>query len=94
MACYPDNYQNASWDEEFELRFRMFNYGTSLRIFHKNMVTVMLSQSTLRRHGCGCMYNSTHSWSRHQMEMRGQLNVPAALPRGKHPGTHRTGDWL
>jgi len=30
----------------------MLNYGTSMRIIHKNKVKVMLSPSKLRRHGC------------------------------------------
>jgi len=28
------------------------------------------------------------------MEVRGQLHAPAALPRGKVPGTHLLGGWV
>jgi hypothetical protein len=30
-------------------------------------------------------YNFTHSWPQHNMEMGGQLHVPAGLPQGKSP---------
>jgi hypothetical protein len=30
-------------------------------------------------------YNSTHSWSRHYMEVSGQFHTPAALPPEKEP---------
>ena len=28
------------------------------------------------------------------MGVSGQLHAPAALPQGKKPGTHITGDWV
>jgi hypothetical protein len=28
------------------------------------------------------------------MEVSGQRRIPAALPRGKNPGAHCTGDWM
>jgi hypothetical protein len=43
-----------------------------------------LSTTPWRRTG-EWMYRSTFSWPRHQMEVSGQLHVPAALPPGKEP---------
>jgi len=36
-------------------------------------------------------YSLTNSQSRYQTEMSSQLQNSAALPPGKHPGTHCTG---
>ena len=35
----------------------------------------------------------THSLRRHYMEVRGQLQAPAAIPTGTAPDTHSTGGW-
>jgi hypothetical protein len=41
------------------------------------------------------MYRSTFSWARHWMEVRSQLDVPAALPLEKEPPrTPWTGGWV
>jgi hypothetical protein len=41
------------------------------------------------------MYISTLSWPRHQLEVSGQLNTPAALPPGDiAPGIHWIGGWV
>jgi hypothetical protein len=34
------------------------------------------------------MYRSTFSWSRHLLEVSGQVDVPAALQQGNNLGTH------
>jgi hypothetical protein len=43
------------------------------------------------------IYRSIFSWTRHQLEVRGQLHASAALPPGKKPPpprTNWTGGWV
>jgi len=40
------------------------------------------------------MYSSTLSLTSTQDVVGVQLHAPAALPPGKRPGTHFTGDWM
>jgi len=40
-------------------------------------------------------YSTTHSWPRYQMEVSGQLHVPASfILRGRVPDTHWIGEWV
>jgi hypothetical protein len=40
------------------------------------------------------MYRSTFSWTRHWLEVSGQLHAPVSLPWGKSPGTSWIGGWV
>jgi hypothetical protein len=74
---------------------------TTLSDFHKSLsssprkvvpVLNILSTTHWRRMK-EWVYRSTFSWPRHQLEVSGQLQAPAALPRGKAPGTPWIG-WV
>jgi hypothetical protein len=50
----------------------------------KVVPVLKLSTTPWRRMG-ECIYRSTFSWPRHELEVSGQLHVPAALSSGKEP---------
>jgi hypothetical protein len=56
---------------------------------------IKLKLSLSRRRMADWIYRSTSSRPRQQLEVSGQLHVPAALlPGERAPGTHSIGDWV